>query len=156
VALLSASLLVGAYACAELGLRVGFAERLRLGVQPDVYVADAEFGYRYIPGAGSELCLPGLCRPGTINPGGLVGPHDAKARTTGAYRIACVGSCEGTGFWMRSGQPHPAVLERLLREDGFDVDVYNFSIDGLFLDYERALIAHDVVPEYAPDLVVME
>jgi hypothetical protein len=151
----SAILAVG-YLLTEMVLRVCFHDRLRAGVAPDIYVADDTYGYRYRSGATSTICIPGICHPVTVNAAGLIGPHAARARTPGRYRIAFVGSCEATGIWMDSGRPHPEHLERLLHQDGFDVEVYNFSIDGLFLDYERALIARDLVPGYAPDLVVLE
>jgi hypothetical protein len=144
------------YLLAELLLRVSFDDRLRSGRQPDIYVPDDIFGYRYRPGATSSICIPGVCHPVAVNAAGLIGPHTAKQRTASTYRIAFVGSCEATGIWMNSGRPHPEHLERLLQRDGFDVEVYNFSIDGLFLDYERVLITREVVPEFAPDLVVLE
>jgi len=150
-----AALVLG-YLLTELSLRFAFGDRLRSGTQPAIYVSDDTYGYRYLPDATSTLCIPGICRPVRVNAAGLLGPHAAKERTPDTYRIAFVGSCEATGIWMDSGRAHPEHLERLLRQDGFDVEVYNFSTDGLFLDYERALLARDVVPEFAPDLVVLE
>jgi hypothetical protein len=140
----------------ELSLRIWFDERLRLGGYPRIYVEDATFGYLHVPGREDKICIPGICRPVSINAGGLLGPHHQKEKGPGVYRVALVGDCDSTGIWSDLGRSHAEYLESMLRSDGFEVEIYNFSRDGIYLEYERQQAARKLVPDYSPDLVLLQ
>jgi hypothetical protein len=147
--------ILGTVLILELCLRLALPEQLRSAVDlAPVYTPDENVGYRYIANAEGTMCVP-MCRSVRINPGGLLGANYRVEKDPGVYRIAVLDASNATGLWMVEGEPYPAQLEMMLKDAGIQAEVFNFSIDGLFRTYESARLARDVVPLYAPDLVLM-
>ncbi|EPR35077.1 lysophospholipase L1 and related esterase [Alkalidesulfovibrio alkalitolerans DSM 16529] len=54
-------------------------------------------------------------------------PREAHGRH---FVLTCLGDSLTAGFGLRPGQAYPDVLERLLREEGYDVRVINAGVSG--------------------------
>lgn len=147
--------LIGLLLLLEGGLRLFFGTQYGSYARPLVYRPTGLAGYSYIPGARGTYCFAGDCREVQINPAGLVGKHHRKQRSSQAYRIALVGDDDGSGLWLMEGEAYAERLEAELREDGHEVEVYNFSYDGTSQSYGRFMVARDEVPAYSPDLVLV-
>jgi hypothetical protein len=140
----------------EAVLRLFYHEQLKLRKMPLVYVPDPLLGYRYKPGARSEICIPDICRPVHINANGFHGAPFSLQRATGVFRIALVADSQGTGIWLNHGESYVSQAEAMLRQRGHHVEILNFSMDGRHRDLENVELVRTEVRRYRPDLVLLE
>ncbi|HEU5182518.1 MAG TPA: SGNH/GDSL hydrolase family protein [Candidatus Polarisedimenticolia bacterium] len=127
-----------------------------------VHVTD-DVEYQDLPGVGCAL-RPGqsgrFIRSGGIdaqfrvNAEGWNAPREyTKQRVPGRLRIAVVGDSFVEGMYVEQEQLLSSVLERGLRKDGIDAEVYSFGVSG----YGASQVLHLVqryVLDYSPDLIV--
>jgi hypothetical protein len=151
-----AVLLVSLLAIGELVLRIDQYRPLRRRARPLIYTPDPESGFRFVPGAHGDLCIPGICKTVEINSLGYIGREFPKRRTPGARRLLVVATSDATGFYTSSGESYVTLLGRDLATALPGVEVLNFSIDGAGRDAQNAVRATNAALEYAPDLVLLQ
>lgn len=146
--------LLGLFIAVEIYLRIAYHEELKLRTYPQIYLPDSLFGYRYIPDIEAEISVPSISKTFKINQWGYPGKPWKLEKEPGTFRIAIVGSSQGSGIWLDGDQPFPDLLEGLFQKAGAKVEVINCSVDGSFRDMDNLkVISHDV-RRFKPDLVL--
>jgi len=120
--------------------------------------------FHYEPYDGSTLFLPDREMrmvmgplPYTIqtNSHGLRGPEIPLEKPEGKTRIIALGDSVTHGFYVPNDKTYPALLERLLRERGHDVDVINIALGWASIDLQFAMLQTYGMP-FDPDIVVLQ
>jgi lysophospholipase L1-like esterase len=147
-ALLAAELLIRALGAApEVGvIRKG---RFQLSRNPKI-------GYEPVPGLhyeGEELSFYDY--QGSSNSLGYRDVDHAVAKPPGVYRIAVLGDSVAAGLRVeRYEDTFPAILERLLREQGVRAEVMSFAVSGYNTQQEVETLK-DKALRFQPDLVLL-
>jgi len=143
---------------AEIFLRLRYRELLWMRTYPQLYVPDADLGYRYRIEAEGEICIPGIHRRFRTNNRGFASHSDfVQEKTPGTFRIAIVGTSNATGIWMNGqGDNYAELLEKRLRASGRNVEILNFGIDGRYRAVHEMRILETDVAHYEPDLVLID
>jgi hypothetical protein len=139
---------------AELILRIGFNEKLKIRHYPLIYRPDSLLGYTYIPNAESQISVPGIEKKIKINENGYYGPSFKKNKER-KTRIAIIANSEATGLWLNSDSSFSVILQEMLNKNGFDAEVINFAVDGRMRDVNNAHLVRTEVVKYKPDLVLL-
>ncbi len=131
-------------ACAELCARAAGLHR------PLVYER-TRYGYRVVPGQQARL----LSRRASYDANGLRSRPFSGPPAPGQVRILCIGdSITNGGLRVDQSATWPALLERVLRERGGNVQVLNASAGGWALDNAAGwLLAHGT---FRSQVVILE
>lgn len=142
----------------EIFLRIRFRELLWMRVYPQLYVPDADLGYRYRPEAEGEIRIPGIHRRFRTNNRGFASDRDfVREKEPGTFRIALVGTSNTTGIWMNGQHSNYAeLLQERLCSGGRKVEILNFGIDGRYRAVHEIRILETDVAEYDPDLILID
>ena len=140
---------------AEVYLRIKYYEQLKLETYPAIYQPDSTYGYTYIPGAVAEICTPSIEKTIRINSRGYTGPDFKVKKAAGTYRIAVVGVSQEAGIFLEDDSTFAVLMQKRFREEGYNVEVINCSVDGRYRDIQNiARVKHEVI-KYRPDLVLL-
>lgn len=134
----------------EVALRVFF------NVTDDVeYVRLPGVGYALRPRqAGRFIRSGGIDARFRVNDGGWNAPGEyAKQHPPGKLRVAVVGDSFVEAMQVDPEQSFAAVLERGLRREGVNAEVYPFGVSGFGTSQVLHLV-RDYVLDYSPDLVI--
>ncbi len=130
--------------------------RLFFRVTDDVeYVELPGVGYALRPGEeGRFIRSGGIDARFKVNAAGWNAPREyVKQRTPGKLRVAVVGDSFVEAMHVDPEQSFAAVLERGLRQEGMDAEVYSFGVSGFGTSQVLHLI-RDYVLDYSPDLIL--
>ena len=124
------------------------------------YRPDSKAGYLYVPNYEGVLGHPWHSRYRTNSHGHVARGEYPKAKPAGEFRVAVVGDSFTAN--LHNSVPWPELLETRLnasdewrnRVGGKITRVMNFGVDGFGL-VQFAAIAHHYVPEFEPDLVIV-
>ncbi|MFL6572405.1 MAG: SGNH/GDSL hydrolase family protein, partial [Burkholderiales bacterium] len=132
----------------ELGLRLaGFNA-------PIWYQPDRELGWTLRPDAHGWFTKEGRAYA-EINPAGFRDEPHALAKPRGVYRIAVLGDSVAAGLRVeRYEDTFPAILEKMLRENGVRAEVMSFAVSGYNTQQEVETLK-DKALRYQPDLVLV-
>jgi lysophospholipase L1-like esterase len=87
---------------------------------------------------------------------GLLHPHDVPhEKPAGGLRVAVVGDSVGAGLYLPHEQRFPAVLQRVMRDSGSNVEVLNFCVSGYSTLQEARLVETRLEP-FDVDAVVVQ
>ncbi len=139
----------------EIIFRTFYFELLKTREYPQIYRPDARVNYRYIPGKDARICVPSICKEFKINKNGFYGPPFELKKKQGVFRIAIADSSQTTGIWLDADENFAMKLQRLFDQEGYRVEVMNFSTDGKYRDVSNIRIVRDTVMRYSPDLVLL-
>ncbi len=146
--------IAGALLCAEIALRFYVASR---GWTANCYVTGLVF---FVPDrfAGHTL-RPGLRLKSstydiTVNSYGLRGGELADIKALNTTRIAVLGGSSVFGYLVPDGQDSCCELQRILNQDGLEVEVLNAGVPGFNMTQCRQRFEHLIAP-LDPDIVVL-
>lgn len=132
------------------------ALRLFFDVTDDVeYVALPGVGYALRPGQeGRFIRSGGIDARFRVNAAGWNAPREyVKQRAPGTLRVAVVGDSFVEAMHVDPEQSFASVLERGLRGQGVNAEVYSFGVSGFGTSQVLELVRDEVL-DYSPDLLV--
>ena len=144
------------FIASEIFFRCFYTEQLRTRSYPLVYQPDEWVGYRYIPNVEGRICIPSICKNFKINNQGFYGYDFDVKKEDSTFRIVVIGASNATGIWMEGDTSYSMKLQELFRNQGYNVEVINFAIDGRFRDVYKVRMAQSEVIKYEPDLVLLD
>lgn len=134
----------------ELGLRA-FVPRMAAGSAAR-FELDPDLIYRLRPAHAVAWSSPEFTEVSHTNALGLRGP-ELGAKTPGARRLLAIGDSFTYGHGVQDDEAYPAVVERLLRARGRDVQVVNAGVPGYNTDQAYTWMLRDGFT-LAPDVVL--
>ncbi len=157
VAALTLSSILVAFGLCEITIRI-------LGTAPDIFhVQDGRYqlssnpliGYEMVPNYKSDEAVAMVDFTGQANSLGFRDREHPVKKPGGRYRILVLGDSitQGMGIDGRADM-FTSVLEHVLIENGHDVDVLNFGVNGYNTRQEVEILREKGL-QYQPDLVVV-
>jgi hypothetical protein len=119
------------------------------------YMPDSLIGYRYKPDTfflNANVAYSNLCK---TNKFGFPGDDFEEKKRKGQYRIIVIGTSDDTGFTSDGDQSYVKRLNKIFKENGYNVEVINCSTDGSDrIVRNMQLICNEIV-RYQPDMVLL-
>jgi hypothetical protein len=138
----------------EIYLRIAFAKRLQI-YSKVLFSPDSLLGFRYLPNAKGVMRFPAYTQHFAINNKGFVEKNFSIKKKKGVYRILVLGSSDECGLFTNGPLNYPHLLEKLLQNIGYNVEVINLSIDGTNRSMRNIRLAKGECIGYQPDLILM-
>ena len=90
-----------------------------------------------------------------VNASGWRDTEREVANPTGAFRVLVLGDSQSFGAIVPADKIYSRVLERALRDEGYNAEVITMAYGGFATDQELEVLMHEGV-QYRPNLVVLQ
>ena len=80
-------------------------------------------------------------------------PHELEVQP-GTKRIACIGDSVTAGYGVGMFESYPLIMQKLLKDDGYKVEVFNIALPG-WSTRQESIAYERIARKYKPDQVIL-